>query len=220
MQVSATGQKASSSVNNAQASFGNNFDSFLQLLTTQLKNQDPLSPLNATEFTTQLVQFSGVEQSIRQNRNLEALITLQKDSQYASAVGYLGKTIEAKGDKASLANGRADFNYTLDGPAAKTTLKIVNESGQVVRTIAGETTSGPHSFTWDGRNDSGVREADGTYRIVVTAADSNNQPVSATTKIVGKVTDVGMVNGTIVLTVGTSKIPLSEVTAVRETPAV
>ena len=99
---SPTGASAASS--KSLAGFAQNFDSFLTLLTAQLKNQDPLSPLDATQFTTQLVQFTGVEQAIHQNQSLETLISLQKDTGVGSAVGYLGKTVSANGDSITLTN--------------------------------------------------------------------------------------------------------------------
>src|SRR6185503_2408522 len=83
---------SSSSSSAAMAGFAQNFDSFLTLLTAQLKNQDPLAPMDSTQFTTQLVQFTGVEQAIHQNKSLETLIALQKDAGVGAAVGYLGKT--------------------------------------------------------------------------------------------------------------------------------
>lgn len=210
-----TPSAGASSSTDALSSFGKNFDNFLTLLTAQLRNQDPVSPLNPTEFTTQLVQFTAVEQAIRQNKNLEELIALQKTSQSAAMVGYVGKTIEAKGSSVFLSEGKAEFTYRLDGAAAKTTITITDSSGKLVRSAIGQTAKGLHSFVWDGRNDGSVPVPDGTYKVAVTATDGAGKPISTTTSIVGKVSGVTTANGSTALTVNGLKIPLSDVVSVR-----
>src|SRR5262245_29800369 len=90
-----------------------NFDQFLALLTTQLKNQDPLSPMDSSEFTNQLVQFAGVEQQIATNKNLESLVTLQKSSQVMGALELMGKKVEVSGTTVPLQDKSATFVYTL-----------------------------------------------------------------------------------------------------------
>lgn len=197
--------------------FAQNFDSFLTLLTAQLKNQDPLSPMDSTQFTTQLVQFTGVEQAIRQNQSLETLISLQKDSSAASAVDYLGKTVKTDGGKVLVADGQGTLDYALAGPSAGTTINILNSQGQVIRTLNGATSSGQHSIAWDGRGDDGTQYADGSYSVQISAKDSNNNPVSVTTGLTGVVSDVSLQNSQIVLTVGGVKVPLADVVSVRAT---
>ena len=84
----------------AGAKLAENFDTFLQLLTTQLQHQDPLSPMESNEFVAQLVQFSEVEQAIASNKSLEKLIDLQNTNQATAAIGYIGQTVEAAGSGA------------------------------------------------------------------------------------------------------------------------
>src|ERR1044071_1210572 len=84
--------QAASQAGSAQKTLASNFDTFLSLLTTQLKNQDPMSPMDSNQFTQQLVQFSQVEQQINSNKNLESLIALTKSQTTTAAVSYLGKT--------------------------------------------------------------------------------------------------------------------------------
>src|SRR5215213_9555272 len=91
-----------------------NFDTFLLLLTAQLKNQDPLEPMDSNQFTQQLVQFSQVEQQIHSNKNLESLISLTKASGAADAVSYLGKTLTVTDGNAALMNGQANWAYALE----------------------------------------------------------------------------------------------------------
>ena len=91
-------------------------DNFLTLLTAQLQHQDPLEPLDTHEFTNQLVQFSSVEQSIQQNKNLESIIELNQNNMAISAVSYIGKEVSATGQKNMLANGKATFSLPYPKP--------------------------------------------------------------------------------------------------------
>src|SRR5918911_3460789 len=92
---------------------GENFDTFLKLLTTQIKNQDPLQPLDSNQFTQQLVQFSQVEQAINTNDKLSSLVTLQSTNQMVNSLSLVDRTIEFTGDTAPLSNGQAKWSYTL-----------------------------------------------------------------------------------------------------------
>lgn len=210
---------SSSSTNVSAASFAQTFDSFLTLLTTQLKNQDPLSPLSATEFTTQLVQFAGVEQSIKQSQNLDQMLALEKASQSMSVLSYIGKTITAGGASVALEDSKATFAYTLPEGAQKTTITIRNANGDVIRTIDGEIDKGEHVFNWDGKTDAGITAPDGIYTFSVSAIKGSNTPVEVTTTFSGVVTGVEGYDGQLVLTVGDKKIPLSDVLGVHATPA-
>ena len=91
----------------SRATFGDNYDTFLKLLTSQLQNQNPLSPMDSTQFTSQLVQYSSVEQAIKQNENLEKLIAMQSSTQSANAVGYIGKSVDMSGERVGLVSGEA-----------------------------------------------------------------------------------------------------------------
>src|SRR5437763_12271906 len=94
-----------------------NFNTFLKLLTTQLQNQNPLSPLDTNQFTQQLVEFAGVEQQINMNTQLGTLIALQKSSQVTTALNFVGATVAVDGRTAQLANGRASWTVTTTKPA-------------------------------------------------------------------------------------------------------
>jgi flagellar basal-body rod modification protein FlgD len=200
--------------------FAENFNTFLTLLTTQLKNQDPLSPMNATEFTSQLVQFTSVEQAIKQNQTLTSLLAAQNSAQASSAVSFLGKTIEAKADTAQLTNGSAVFGYTINGAtAAATKIQILDANGNIVRNAAGQIAAGAQSYAWDGRDDNGKLLANGTYSVRVTATDAAGKAVDVSTNTSGRVTNVSLQDNSVILTVGSSNIPLTKVLSVRDTPA-
>jgi flagellar basal-body rod modification protein FlgD len=183
-------------------------------LTTQLKNQDPMSPMDSTQFTQQLVQFTAVEQQIATNKNLEQLLTLQQGNMVAQATNYMGHTVQSSGSNQALANGSAVFGYTLSADAKATSFSISDSSGRVVYHGIGETSSGNHSFTWDGKDDNGIQQPDGTYTIAMGAVDNTNQPVTVTTQVSGKVTGVEVDSGEPVLLIGTTKIKMSDVTAI------
>src|SRR5580658_123707 len=114
----AAGAAASGSSDSATQQLTGNMDTFLQLLTTQLQNQDPMNPMDSDQFTQQLVEYSQVEQQINTNSNLQSLISLQQGGAGSSAVGYLGKTVTVSGGTAPLTNGAASWNYTLAAQSA------------------------------------------------------------------------------------------------------
>src|SRR5208282_664684 len=112
---------SSSSNSSAMQQLSGNLNTFLTLLTTQLQHQDPLSPMDSTQFTQQLVEYSQVEQQIDTNSNLQSLISLQQNGAGAAAVGYLGKDVTVTNGNAALTNGSATWNYTLGTDASSTT---------------------------------------------------------------------------------------------------
>src|SRR5450631_1343962 len=126
-----------------------NFSTFLTLLTTQLKNQDPTSPMDSNAFTQQLVMYSQVEQQIDTNTNLKSLISQGTSNAAAVTTGYLGKKVSITNGSASLSGGAANWTYNLATDAAGTQLSITDANGKIVYTGAGETASGNHSFSWD-----------------------------------------------------------------------
>ena len=199
-----------------QTKFGQDFDSFLKLLTSQLKNQDPMSPMDTTQFTAQLVQFTSVEQQIKQNKNLESMLAMQQTIQFASAANYIGKTIEANGRSVVLSDGAASFSYTLPSDAKTVSIAIKDESGTVVRTLRGNTGAGDQTISWDGRGDTGNRLPDGTYGYTVTATNANGQPIQAQTGLTGIVDGFDVAaNNAIILRAGTLRIPIADVATVR-----
>lgn len=218
MEVSPIQAVQASAADRSRTSLTNDFDNFLTLLTTQLSHQDPLDPVNSNEFVQQLVSFTGVEQAVNTNSNLEQLISLLKLDQSASAVGYLGKTVEAEGDSTVLAGGSATFHYALPENAESTTIQVINDQGKIVYSAPGPAEAGDHTLVWDGRDNNGVKQPDGTYRISVSARNADDDLLAATTKMSGKVTKVETVDGSIVLTVNGVGVPVDKVISVAETP--
>lgn len=207
---------ASQNTLQSASSLAQNFENFLTLLTTQLQNQDPLSPLDSTQFTTQLVQFASVEQQIGQNARLDEILKIQGGSQAVSAVNFLDNIVEAFGATAALKDGAATYTYTLPADAKAATITIENEAGETVRTIEGETAKGKHTLVWDGKNNQGVAQPEGKYSIKIAANDANGEPLQALTGVIGKVTGVTVEDGQLVLDLGGVNVKVTDILSVTK----
>ena len=194
-----------------------NFDTFLQLLTTQLQNQDPLSPMDSNQFTQQLVEFSGVEQQINTNDNLKSLIALSMSQQASAAVGYIGHNVVMTSGKGSLANDSVDWTYNLSAASAGTTLTVTNAAGQTVYSTSGATSQGNNDFSWDGKDANGNQLPDGQYTLSVNATAADGSAVTSTIASKALVTAVDMSGSTPQLVLSSMEIPLSEVSLVGST---
>jgi flagellar basal-body rod modification protein FlgD len=191
-------------------------DDFMTLLTTQLQHQDPLDPMDATEFTSQLVQFASVEQQITQNSNLETLITAQENSQLASVASYVGRFVEAESSTLQVYGGEAEFNYVLHDDAAGTIINIQDENGNTVFTAEGNVTQGKHGVVWDGTDLSGNQVADGLYTLTVSALDEDGSPVDITTTTIGKISGVSYAGTEPTLLINNLEIGLDQVISLKE----
>ncbi len=213
--TAATGTSTTSQAAQSDAKLKEDLNRFLNLLVTQLKHQDPLDPMDSTEFTSQLVQFASVEQQIKQNANLEKLIGMQQSSQVAALVDYIGMKVEATGQKVPLEYGGAKFTYALGGNATKTTISIVNGKGLTVGSSEGEPAIGKHEFTWDGRDKNGIVQPDGDYTVVVTAQDRDGKLLPVEHTIFGYVRGASADGGKISLTLGNNiQVPLDGIKSV------
>ncbi|MGF1608433.1 MAG: flagellar hook assembly protein FlgD [Kiloniellales bacterium] len=208
-----------SSASGSGITIAENFDTFLRLLTTQLQNQDPLSPLDTTEFTNQLTNFAQVEQGINTNKKLDQLISLQGGSQLSAGVSYMGKQIEAPGEVMLLQDGRGRIGYELPRSSARTTIAILNSNNNVVAFFEGSTQAGKHVLEWDGTDDSGNKLPDGSYRALVTALDADNQTMKSSMTSFGRVTGVELENGKVTLVMDSLSVNLEDVVSVHELPA-
>jgi|NOAtaT_6_FD_contig_81_949248_length_2973_multi_3_in_0_out_0_2 flagellar basal-body rod modification protein FlgD len=153
-----------------------NYQNFLTLLTTQLKNQDPSDPTDTNQLTQQIATLSQVEQQLKTNENLEKLVGMYSATQYNSVVSYIGKKIEAEGDAGALKNGRASFSYNLSGAANDVKLIIRDRDGNLVRTdnISTIRNAGGHTYNWDGKDNQGNVAGEGEYTLTVEARLGNS----------------------------------------------
>lgn len=173
MEISPLASSPASRSSSALSQLTGNLDSFLTLLTTQLKNQDPLDPLDTEKFTSQLVEFASVEQTIQTNKHLETLIGLQAAADRDGALAMIGKTIAIDSDKSAHSGGGASWSYSLPTGAAAVNLVVVNDKGQPVAQFAGDPRSGVHSLDWDGIMTDGSMAPDGVYQLLVQAKDAS-----------------------------------------------
>ncbi|HTQ13373.1 MAG TPA: flagellar hook assembly protein FlgD [Rhizomicrobium sp.] len=209
-----TAATSSSSTDSAMSQLSGNFDTFLQLLTTQLQNQDPMNPMDSDQFTQELVEFSGVEQQINTNDNLKSLIGLTQSNAGGAAVGYLGKTVTVTTGNAPLQDGEADWSYALGASSASTVLTVTDANGNIVYTQPGETGSGQHDFSWDGTETNGSDAPDGVYQLTVTALASDGSAVQSAVASKGVVSEVNLTGSEPMLMIGSMAVPLSQASAI------
>ncbi|WP_029008940.1 flagellar hook assembly protein FlgD [Azospirillum halopraeferens] len=173
---------------------GDNFTSFLRLLTTQMQNQDPLKPMDTNEMTNQLVQFANVEQNIATNSRLDKLIKSQQTAATASNLSYLGRVVEYEGDVFPYIQGmeKAELSYELDRAAEKVRIDILDSKGRIVRSMPGATDAGKQNdVVWDFKDDQGIAVPPGNYRInVAPSGKSADDHIKATTTTYGYVAGI------------------------------
>jgi flagellar basal-body rod modification protein FlgD len=202
-----------------RARLAENFDTFLSLLTVQLKNQDPLSPMDSNQFTQQIVQMTGVEQQLLTNDLLKKLVG-NTGSGISTAVGLIGNEVRAESPNAALKDGKATWNYHFDRAATDVKLEIINEKGAVVQSIAPtDNKAGDHTFVWNGKGQAGTDQPPGTYTMRVTAKDSEGSVVASTVFADGLVTGVEQKDGATLLTINGAQIPWEKVTSIRQPAA-
>jgi len=219
--MSVTGlESVGSSVTSTSSSESNILgkDDFLNLLVTQLRHQDPLSPMESAEFTSQLAQFSSLEQMSNVNTNLELLQLYQASINNSQAVGFIGKTIKALGNSIGVADGVADqIHFELAENASAVIAHIYDSHKNLIKTIqAGGLNAGEQSVEWDATDNDGNKVPDGIYSFEVVATDTNANPVSATTLITASVNGVSFKDGTTYLLAGNQEIPIGSVFEVLE----
>jgi flagellar basal-body rod modification protein FlgD len=178
-----------------------NFQTFLSLLTTQLKNQNPLDPLDTNQFTQQLVQFAQVEQQLRQNEQLATLVSIEKAAQATTALAYVGQTVAVDGTTATLADNQATWSFQSPKPV-NATVTIKSATGQTVYSGSFAMNAGAQSFTWDGRDNAGFKWPDGNYTLSVAAKDTSGQAVSIPSEVQGVVDSVDLTKTPPVLSIG------------------
>src|SRR5262245_7697502 len=191
-----------------------NFDTFLTLLTTQLKNQNPLDPLDTNQFTSQLVQFAQVEQQMSMNSQLTSLVSLQKTAQTTAAVGFLGSTVVVDGETAALSNGKAGWTYSTDKPATAV-FNIKDKTGAVVYSESRTLTAGAGTYSWNGRATNGTVMPDGDYTLSITAKDASGNVTSIPTEVEGVVDGVDLSQNPPVLKIGSKSFSLDKIKQVR-----
>lgn len=212
---------AAGRVNAGGQMLASNFQTFLSLLTTQLKNQDPLSPVDSNEFTAQLTQMAGVEQQLLTNDLLTGLLKAQQGDGLTGAAQYIGKDATAVWAATRFEDGEANWSYELAADATDATLQVLDASGKVVWSgPAPDKTNGMHDFKWDGKTTGGGQVDDGgAYTLKVVAKDGAGKAVDSQVLIRGRVTGVEMYDNTPFVIIGNSIMPVSSLIALEEQKA-
>jgi len=191
-------------------------DDFLKLLITQLKNQDPLKPTDNTEFVSQLAQFSQLEQTAKQADLLQKSLAAQTASLQYTLLPMVGRQVSIDRPLTQLENGQASLTYTLEKNAASVQIRILDQSGQVVRTLDYTgIQAGLNQAQWDGKDSKGAVMPPGVYGYAISAVDQQGASVVATGHAQLTVTGIRMEEGQPKLAIGTITVDPSEVVEVQ-----
>src|ERR1700757_1039105 len=218
MTVSSTSSSTSSTSSSSSSSSSSSTISssdFLNLLLSELQNQDPLNATSTTDFMNQLTSYANFTEQQAINSSMTSLASSFSSLVTLNSVNYIGHTVEAKADTATLSNGSATFGYSLSAAASNVSISIKDSSGNTVWTGSGTGNSGANSFTWDGKDSSGTQLSDGgQYTISVTATDSAGNSVFNYATTTGKVTGIDTSTSTPSLTVNGVSVSAADIIAV------
>ncbi len=212
-----TSSDASSAASSALSSIAGNFNSFLTMLTTQLQNQDPSSPMDSDQFTSEIATFAGVQQQVSTNTNLGQLISLTQNGQATADADLVGQTATFTGGQIPLQSGTGSIAFTTAN-AQPIAIAITDASGNVVRTVQSTSTAGSNSWTWNGQDDSGHTLPDGSYGISVQTEDGSGNVTAVPFTMSGTITGVTKAtSGDIMLQMGSGEVDMNDVSAVNKT---
>jgi len=209
----AAASAGTSALGTSAASVAQNYTTFLKMLTTQLRNQDPLNPVDTNQFTQELVQFSQVEQQLQTNSQLGTLISLQQTSQATAALSFVGKTVTFSSPTAQMSNGQASWALASSKPATANII-VKSSTGQTVFSTAMALNTGSNSFVWNGQGNDGSQFPDGAYTIGVTATDANGQTTAVSTQASGVVSSVDVSKTPPTLSIGNQSFTLDKITSI------
>jgi len=182
-------------------------DDFLKMLIAQLKNQDPLNPLDGTNFAAQLAQFSSLEQLQNMNTHLTALTSSLSSTSNSQMVGLIGNAVVANGNSVTVSGATTQLAYNLSQSVSQGTIRINDSQGNLVQTLSfGSQQAGSNKMNW---NTSSVKP--GTYTFTVSAVDSKGNPVTASTMTTGLVTGVTFQNGVPYLSVNGQNVAFGDI---------
>jgi flagellar basal-body rod modification protein FlgD len=209
-----TSSSGASLSSTAGSTLAGNFQTFLTLLTTQLQNQDPLTPLDTNQFTQQLVQFASVEQQLKTNDQLTTLVSLQQTAQSTQALTFVGKTAVVDGSTAALTNSSATWQLSVP-TNSNVNISIANSTGQTVFSTALPVNAGPNQpFSWNGRGNDGTQWPDGQYKLTATAADSAGNSVGVSTQVQGVVNSVDLTQSPPLLSINGQNFTVNQVKSI------
>ena len=212
--TAATAAAAASTAKAAKPVLSANFDTFLTLLTTQLKNQSPTDPLDTNQMTSQLVQFASVEQQIAMNGNLEKMIALDQAAQLTAAAPLMGHTVEVEGNTIALQDGVGRIRLPAAGESAQAHVTIRSSGGRILREADVTLGSAASTWIWDGKDSGGNRVADGGYATTVTGTSTAGQATTPSWTVIGTATAMERQSGTMKLMLGGAAFDFDKVRSV------
>jgi flagellar basal-body rod modification protein FlgD len=193
------------------ASLAGNFNDFLSLLTTQLQNQDPTSPMDTSQFTSQLVEFTGVAEQITANSTLSSILSVNQTQQLTQASGLVGQQVAFTGGTLPLQNGSAQVDFQT-ASAEPVQITVTNPSGIMVQSQSVNATAGTNTWQWNGTDSNGRQLPDGSYTVSVTSGGT-----ALSFQSVATVTGAEQVNQAVQLQFGTASVPYSQVVSMGST---
>lgn len=212
--TTATSAATTAATTTSTTKTGLDHEAFLKLLTAQLQNQDPLAPMDATQFMTQLAQLSSVEQAVETNQTLKEVLEAVRSSGLRGDIAFIGRTVEVDSDQLTLSGGQGQIAYAIDGAPASVKIEVLDSTGAVVKTAAGTPQAGRQVFAWDGKKADGSTAADGVYTVRVTAKAADGTALTTATVATGTVTQVRTVDGESQLVLeGGATVPSADVLA-------
>jgi flagellar basal-body rod modification protein FlgD len=208
--VAASSSSATAAATANSTEIASNFTTFLQLLTTQLQNQDPLSPMDTNQFTQQLVEFASVEQQMKSNDSLTTLVSLQQAAQTTSALALVGATVVVNGSTAPLANGQANWTLNSTQPASAV-ITIADSTGRTAYTGNVTVNTGNQTFTWNGQGNDGTIWPAGNYTLTATGTSASGQTTAISTQIQAPVDSVDLTQSPPLLSVQGQNYTLTQI---------
>jgi flagellar basal-body rod modification protein FlgD len=212
LSVNATGGSAAGS---GTPRLSADLGTFLTLLTTQLRNQDPTKPMDTETLTQQLVQFATVEQQLAGNQTLQRLLTLQQAGQLAETASLIGRRVTVESDVLPLQDGRAEVVLPAAGAARRAVVEVQDATGTALRRETVTLGAAPTRWHWDGRDSRGTQRDDGAYRVVVTGRSDDGTDLPITAAVAGRVTGAARSDGALVLRLGAATVGFDQL---REVP--
>lgn len=203
MSASISALSANAATSTAQSSkFGGDFNTFLTLLTTQIKNQSPTDPLDTNQMTSQLVQFASVEQQISMNQNLQRLLTLEQTSQLTASAPLIGRNVEVEAEQISLQDGVGTLKLPAAGASQMAQVTIRGSGDRILRQETVQLGAAPRTWSWNGRSTDGVALQDGAYKVTVTGIGAGGKTEALPFTTLGKVTGAERAGGDLKLLLG------------------
>ena len=203
MSASISALSANAAVNTAQSpKFAGDFNTFLTLLTTQIKNQSPTDPLDTNQMTNQLVQFASVEQQISMNQNLQRMLALEQASQLTASAPLIGRNVEVEAEQISLQDGVGTLKLPAAGASQLAQITIRGSGDRIMRQETVQLGAGPKTWSWNGRDASGTAMPNAGYKVSVTGSGAGGRVETLPFTTIGTVTGAERVGGDVKLLLG------------------